>query len=88
MPKKKQLSLDGKIVSPVSVNKEPVNYVKVSFVTSKFKMTAKDCDIDESEDLGDLVRQKIRAVKGAMIEKGDYEEAVVDILKKIETEEG
>jgi len=82
--KKVQKDLDGNDVSPVSVTNEPVSYVKKTFVTDKFKVVAKDCDIDEAEDLEDLVRDKIRPLKGAFISAGDYDAAVADILKRLQ----
>ena len=82
--KKVQKDLDGNDVSPVSVTVEPVNYVKKTYVTGKFKVVTKDCDIDETDDLEELIRDKIRSIKGADISEGDYDEAVKEILKKIE----
>jgi hypothetical protein len=85
--KKVQKDLDGNVVSPVSVDKEPVNHVKETYRTTKFKVPTKDCDVSEAIENGELeelVRQKIRPFKGAVITDGDYDDAVKEILKKVE----
>ncbi len=83
IPKKVQKNLDGEVVGPVSVTKEPVSYVKETYVTAKFKAALRSDKIDEAEELEELVRDKIRPIKGASIEKGDYDDAVKEILKKV-----
>ena len=87
MGKAKQVDLNNEPVSPVSVKKEPVKYVKETYDMPKFKCVVKDCDVAEAVDndeLEDLVRQKLRAKKGEKIVKGETDDAVKEILAKLE----
>lgn len=87
MAKAKQVDLGGKPVSPVSVKKTPVKYVKEDYDLPKFKCSVKDCDVAEAvenDELEDLVRVKLRAKKGEKIAKGETDDAVKDILAKLE----
>lgn len=88
--KKKRLvqkDLQNNIVSPVVVKKTQVKYVQEDYETSKFKLSFKDCDREDAEDndeLEQLVAEKIRAIKGTTVAKGDFDEAIAEFLDKIE----
>ncbi len=87
MPKTKQLDLNKKVVSPVSVKKTPVNYVKEDADAGKFVCSMRDdkrAEAEEEEDLESYVRQHLRPKKGEKIAKGETDDAVGEILKMLE----
>jgi hypothetical protein len=89
MGKAKQLDLHNKPVSPVTVKKTPVSYVKEDYESEKFTCSMRDDARDAAEEEGDiesLIRQKLRPKKGEKIAKGETDDAVNDLLEKLEGE--